>query len=98
MAAFSTDPGEWQRLDLSLFQNSPVALYFRPEVLDEDIERLRGEGYRIDEFNCANWHTESDFHADVAGRLAFPDYYGCNLDAFDDCIEDIEVPNLAKTV
>ena len=40
MVAFSTDGSEWQRLDLRLFQNSPVALYFRPEVLAEDLARL----------------------------------------------------------
>jgi RNAse (barnase) inhibitor barstar len=70
-----------------------VALYFRPEVFNEDIAQLRGEGYQIDEFDCTRWLKESDFHADVAARLAFPDYYGRNLDAFNDCIGDIEVPN-----
>lgn len=93
MAAFSTDQSEWQRLDLRLLQNSPVALYFRPEGLNEDIAWLRGEGYQTDEFDCTTWHAESDFHADIAARLAFPDYYGCNLNAFNDCIKDIEVPN-----
>jgi RNAse (barnase) inhibitor barstar len=93
MAAFSRDQSEWQRLDLRLLQNSPVALYFRPEVFNEDIAQLRGEGYQIDEFDCTRWLTESDFHADVAVRLAFPDYYGRNLDAFNDCIGEIEVPD-----
>lgn len=93
MAAFSTDEKEWQRLDLSLLQNSPVALYYRPEILDEDLARLRAEGYTIDAFDCTNWHTESDFHADLARRLAFPDYYGRNLNAFNDCIGEIEIPD-----
>jgi hypothetical protein len=64
MAAFSTDQSEWQRLDLRLLQNSPVALYFRPEGLNEDMAWLRDEGYLVDEFDCARWHAESDFHAD----------------------------------
>jgi RNAse (barnase) inhibitor barstar len=93
MAAFSTDETEWQRLDLRLLQNSPVALYLRPAVLDEDLARLRTEGYKMDEFDCSKWHAEADFHADVAVRLAFPDYYGRNLDAFNDCIGEIEVPD-----
>jgi RNAse (barnase) inhibitor barstar len=91
MVAFSTDGSEWQRLDLSLLQNSPVALYFRPEVLEEDMARLRGEGYKLDEFDCTKWITEADFHAEVATYFAFPDYYGRNLNAFNDCIADIEV-------
>jgi RNAse (barnase) inhibitor barstar len=91
MAAFSTDPSQWQRLDYRLLQNSPVALYFRPEILNEDMVWLRAEGYKIDEFDCTGWHSESDFHVGMAGGLAFPDYYGRNLNAFNDCIGDIEV-------
>jgi len=93
MAAFSTDPSEWQRLDLRLLRNSPVALYFRTEVLNEDVGWLRSEGYHIDELDCTGWRAEPDFHADIAARLAFPDYYGGNLNAFNDCIGDIEVSN-----
>lgn len=93
MAAFGTGQSEWQRLDLKLLQNSPVALYFRPEVLSEDMTWLRREGYQVDEFDCTKWHAESDFHPDVAARLDFPDYYGGNLDAFNDCIGDIEIPS-----
>ena len=91
MAAFSTDEREWQRLDLRLLQNSPVALYHRPALLDEDLTQIRSQGYTIDEFDCSKWRTEADFHAEVAVRLAFPGYYGRNLDAFNDCIGDLEV-------
>jgi len=76
---------------LAFLQNSPVALYYRAAVLDEDLARLRGEGYTMDEFDCSKWHAEADFHAEVAVRLAFPDYYGRNLDAFNDCLGEIEV-------
>src|SRR5258708_3593534 len=93
MASFGTNQKEWERLDLRLLQNSPVALYYLPSVLDEDMARLRGEGYTMDEFDCSKWHAEADFHAEVAVRLAFPDYYGRNLDAFNDCIGEIEVPD-----
>lgn len=93
MAAFGTDAAEWQRLDLRLMQNGPVVLYFRPAILNEDMAQLRSEGYNVDEFDCSTWQNEADFHTDVAARLAFPGYYGHNLDAFNDCIGDIEVPN-----
>jgi hypothetical protein len=91
MAAFSTEEKELQRLDLSLLQNSPIALYYRPGLLHEDLSRLRSEGYTTDEFDCSNWHTEAEFHTEVAVRLAFPGYYGGNLDAFHDCIGDVEI-------
>lgn len=93
MASFSTDPSQWERLDYRLLGNSPVALYFRPEILDEDMAWLRAEGYQIDEFACKGWHCEPDFHTDIAARLDFPDYYGRNLNAFNDCIRDLEVPD-----
>ena len=30
-----------------------------------------------------------EFHADLAGKLEFPPYYGRNLDALHDCLTDI---------
>jgi RNAse (barnase) inhibitor barstar len=98
MAAFSTDPNEWQRLDFSLLQNSPVTLYFQSKVLSEDLAQLRNDGYRIDEFDCSKWNNETDFHTDIAAHLAFPDYYGKNLDAFNDCISEIEIPDVGGRV
>ncbi len=32
------------------------------------------------------------FHAYLADELDFPDYYGCNLDALNDCLGDIDDP------
>lgn len=31
-------------------------------------------------------------HAELARVFSFPDYYGRNWDAFDECIDDIELP------
>lgn len=31
-------------------------------------------------------------HAELARAFSFPDYYGRNWDAFDECIDDIEQP------
>jgi len=98
MALFNSDENERQRLDWRLLQNSPVGLYYRPEILDEDLGQLRSEGYRIDEFDCFKWRAELDFHADMAAGLAFPDYYGRNLNAFNDCIGEIEIPDLGGRV
>lgn len=31
-------------------------------------------------------------HRNVAAALSFPDYYGMNLDALNDCLSDVEIP------
>jgi len=35
------------------------------------------------------WRTEQDAHQALARALAFPDYYGHNLDALYDCLTDL---------
>ena len=84
---------EWQRSDWKLLQNSPIALYYRAEILTEDLAWLRTQSYVVDEFDCCGWGSEAHFHTDLARRLAFPDYYGCNLNALKDFMGDIDVPD-----
>lgn len=93
MAVFRDDPEEWQRLDLSLLKNGSVHLYHRLSVLEEDVEWLGGHGYLLDSFDCSRWETERVMHEELAGRLAFPDYYGKNLDALNDCLGEVGVPD-----
>lgn len=93
MAAFRDDPAEWQRLDWQLLQNSPVALYYRPAIIAEDIAWLCEHGYRIDEFQCPTWASVKDFLADAKRVFAFPDFFGHNLNAFDDCLSELEIPD-----
>jgi RNAse (barnase) inhibitor barstar len=71
-----------------LLQNGSVSLYWKESVWRHYIEALRTEGFDVYEFNCSNWNTIDDFHANVATILNFPGYYGCNLDAFNDCLSD----------
>src|SRR5687767_9078982 len=92
MSVFRDDPEEWQRLDLSLLKNGSVHLYYRPSVLEEDVEWLRAHGYRLDSFDCSKWGTEEVMHEEFANRLEFPDYYGKNLDALNDCLSEVFVP------
>ena len=53
---------------------------------------LRNHGYIIYVLDATSWLSENDFHRDVTDVLAFPDYYGKNLDAFNDCLSDVEIP------
>jgi RNAse (barnase) inhibitor barstar len=90
MAVFH-EPWNEHPLDWEILQNSPIALYFRQETLDQDIEWLRGNRYEVFVFDCSGWKSEAAFHRDVAGGLGFPDYYGRNLPAFYDCLSDLVI-------
>jgi RNAse (barnase) inhibitor barstar len=98
MAIFKDEPSTWQRLDLRLLQNSPITMYFGQDGLIEDTAWLAEHGYRIDRFDCTRWTTEESAHDSLSGALDFPDYYGRNLNAFNDCLGDIDVPEDAGRV
>jgi len=40
--------------------------------------------------NGTKMHTIQDFHTMIAQALKFPDYYGCNINALDECINDLD--------
>ena len=44
------------------------------------------EHYIVDFTNVKNY---SDMHRIILDSLEFPDYYGCNWDAFGDCLTDM---------
>ncbi len=92
MPVFRDDSEEWQRLDLCLLQNGSVHLYHRTAVLTEDIEQLKIYGYQVDSFDSAKWETERMMHEELAARLDFPGYYGKNLNALNDCLSEITMP------
>lgn len=69
--------------------NGFVTLFYRAEVLIRNVEWLEAHGYQVVELDAARWTTEEAFHGDVAAALGFPDYYGQNLDALNDCVRDI---------
>lgn len=91
MATFSGDGSDLQRLDWRLLQNGAVALYFRRSVLDADVIWLREHAYQVVELDCLPWADAADMHRAFAAALSFPDYYGMNLDALNDCLSDIDV-------
>ena len=92
MAVFSGDPSEFERLDWRLLQNGPIALYLRREVLDPDVAWLREQRYEVTEIDCAAWSDPERMHVAIAAALSFPDYYGKNLHALNDCLSDLAIP------
>jgi RNAse (barnase) inhibitor barstar len=93
MAVFSDEPETYQRLDLSLLKNGSIHLYYRSSVLEEDVKWLRSHNYQLDSFDCSKWETEQLMHEELASRLEFPGYYGENLNALNDCLSEITIPN-----
>lgn len=91
MATFPDDPEEWQRLDWQLLRNSPIAPYHSPSILEQDIAWLRSHAYRIDDTALGAAMTEAAFHTLIACELDFPEYYGRDLDALNDCLSDLDI-------
>ena len=86
MTHFRAAPDEWNRLDFHLLKNGACHLYSNPLLLNEDVDWLERHGYEVARFDCAAWADESAMHRDLAKALALPDYYGHNLDAFNDSL------------
>jgi hypothetical protein len=88
VAAFDLDV-DARRLDFRLMVNGFVTLFWRVHLLAEATEWMRKHGYTIKSLNAGGWDTDEDLHRDMAAALDFPDYYGRNLDALNDCMRDV---------
>ncbi|GAA4662952.1 MULTISPECIES: barstar family protein [Amycolatopsis] len=89
MAPFDPQADLNQEVDFRLLINTPITLFWRREVLDEAIAWLQAHGYQVTRLDAARWTTEADFHRAIAQTPAFPDYYGHNLAALHDAMQDV---------
>lgn len=89
MTAFDRDAALSGALDFRLMANTPVTLFWRRAVLESTAEWLLAHGYQVVRLAAAEWAGEDDLHRAVAAALDFPDYYGHNLDALNDCLGDV---------
>jgi RNAse (barnase) inhibitor barstar len=92
MATFKQDPDEWQRLDWQLLQNSAVTLYFSGAILEADTSWFLGQGYRVLSVEAEAYGSPASLLRALGDVLAFPEYYGQNLNAFNDCLSDVDIP------
>lgn len=76
-------------MELDPTRLSCVQLFRRREVLDRAVGDAREAGWSIVRFDAGRWAAEADVHMDLAAALSFPDYYGRNLDALNDCMHDV---------
>jgi hypothetical protein len=94
MATFKQDPTEWARLDWRLLQNSPVTLYFNSSILRNDISWFRAEGYRVLSLRSDEHASPEALLVALGEVLRFREFFGRSLDAFNDSLGDIEVPDV----
>ena len=52
-------------------------------------DELAGRGYQIVRIDAAAPETEREFLDAIGVALDFPDYFGHNLDALNDCMRDV---------
>jgi hypothetical protein len=97
MAAFDAQDQTKEALDWVIMRDGGIALYWRREYLGEDLEWFRQQNYQLYSFNCEKW-TSGGMHADFERTLSFPSYYGSNLDALWDCLQDLSVPQRGGTL
>ena len=100
MANFKANEVKDEQRDWIILRDGGVHLYWRQEILAGDVDWLKSNGYRIISFDAAEWQSANDWeaeklmHESLKAQLSFPDYYGKNLDALDECIlEDLVVPD-----
>lgn len=94
MASFKQDPEEWQRLDWRLLQNSAITLYFSSAVLEADIAWLSAHDYRVLSLQAGEHRSSEEMLVGLGKLLAFPEYYGRNLSEFNDCLSDVDIPDV----
>jgi len=60
-----------------------------PDPGFESVDELAKRGYQIARIDAAAPATEREFLGAIGAALDFPDYYGHNLDALNDCMRDV---------
>jgi RNAse (barnase) inhibitor barstar len=81
------------RIGRQLLEHGPITLYRKPDILEETTKWFGQHNYEVVTFDCLQWKSpEEDFYTDVSKQLGFPDYFGRNLHAFDDCLGDTYFP------
>jgi RNAse (barnase) inhibitor barstar len=100
MAIFKLDEVNDEQLDWIILRDGGVHLYWRQEILADDLNWLISNRYKIISFDATEWQSASEseserrMHESLKTQLLFPDYYGKNLNALDECIlDDLIVPD-----
>jgi len=87
--AFGRDAFFTHELDFRLAVDGPVTLFWSPAVLSETVGWLARSGYTVITVDSSACTSQRDLHRALASALNFPDYYGHNLAALNDCLSDV---------
>jgi RNAse (barnase) inhibitor barstar len=99
MTAFNQDSSSSQPLDWAILRDGGISLYWRSKFLADDLSWFEQNGYQVVLFDTAGWASEETMHESLQDALSFPDYYGRNLNALDECIcDDLVVPDAGGLV
>jgi len=98
MAVFRNHPSEWNDLDWTILRSGSISVYRRQEYLNSDIDWFQKEHYNVVRFQCSTWTSEDKMHQDLRDKLGFPDYYGSNYNALNDCLEEIEMKDTGLVI
>lgn len=79
---------EDENLDWLIVRNGPIVKYFSSEILEKHINELDKMRYHVIDISVSGW-TKDNAHKKIQEAFNFPEYYGDNLAAFEDCLNDM---------
>lgn len=91
MSIFKESPELCKQIDYQIVRNGFIRFYEKTGELGSDVMELDKSGYTITEFNC---HGISNLLEQFNEYFQFPAYFRNNLDAFNDCIADIDISGI----
>jgi hypothetical protein len=86
-------PESLQRRDFQLLRDSPLNLYWRRSLFNEEVDWLKQHGYRVELIDLRQWRSAGDEQTAIAKVLSFPtvDYGGGgNWDSWRDWMMDLD--------
>jgi RNAse (barnase) inhibitor barstar len=91
MAVFKNPEDTFERVDWKILQDGWANLYWKSKILENDLDWFRKENFDVKDFDCSNWNQAKNIHYALKQQLHFPDYYGENLNALNDCLSDLQI-------
>lgn len=79
-----------------LLQNSCIVLYHNPFLFEYHGAELAASGWKYIQVYAGSEGTQAEFFEHIAVALDFPQYFGRNLDALNDCLADLDFPSSGR--
>jgi RNAse (barnase) inhibitor barstar len=89
VAFWDRDTALSNSVDYRLVHNSFVTMFWQTSVLQKTVAWLTDHHYDVVALDASDWGSADDMLRDVAAALSFPDYFGQNFDALNDCMLDV---------